>query len=384
MFSPLSRKKALKDSKLSLKDIDAVAVTGGPGLVGALLVGLGSAAGLALGASLDLCRQCARPMAQQVRGAVFMCVAAVTLGPGSVLILLADPFLYQEAIVWSIAGVMLAVNFYWRWLHSSNTRYLALTVVFCIFAAGARPTTVLVGVVLGVAVLIVHRRHVSLRSNVAVAGVGLIVLPVLFSFGVLFLKFDQPSPPPNGYRNPTGEEVQRTAPCDHGFENHPKFLPTNLLAYFRPDAVRLYKDWPNVRFRFNWCDGPNHPTYLWPLKVGDMYVERTTSLPDIMPIPLVAAGIATYAAVRRRKIKELVVLAAVATIGLITSTLFGMTSRYLGDFYPLLAIGLAMSATVLGSAKRKSTLVTLTYIVLVLVLWSLLANASLLTRYRWS
>ena len=41
--------QALKDSKLSLKDIDAVAVTGGPGLVGALLVGVGSAAGLALG-----------------------------------------------------------------------------------------------------------------------------------------------------------------------------------------------------------------------------------------------------------------------------------------------------------------------------------------------
>jgi len=41
--------QALTDSKISLKDIDAVAVTGGPGLVGALLVGVGSAAGLALG-----------------------------------------------------------------------------------------------------------------------------------------------------------------------------------------------------------------------------------------------------------------------------------------------------------------------------------------------
>jgi N6-L-threonylcarbamoyladenine synthase len=41
--------QALKDSKISLKDIDAVAVTGGPGLVGALLVGVGSTAGLALG-----------------------------------------------------------------------------------------------------------------------------------------------------------------------------------------------------------------------------------------------------------------------------------------------------------------------------------------------
>jgi hypothetical protein len=344
------------------------------------------AAGLAFGASLDLCRQFARPMARQARGAVFMCVAAVTLGPGSVLILLADPFLYQEAIVWSIAGVMLAVNFYWRWLHSSNTRYLALTVVSCIFAASARPTTVLVGVILGVAVLIAHRQHVSLRSNVAVAAAGLIVLPVLFSFGVLFLKFDQPSPPPNAYRNPTGEEVQPTAPCEHGFENHPKFLPTNLLAYFRPDAVRLYKDWPNVRFRTGYCIGPNSPTYLWPLKTGDLYVEKTTSLTDIMPIPVLAAGIATYAAVRRKKTKELVVLAAVATIGLMASSTIAMTSRYLGDFYPLLAIGLAMSATVLGTAKRKSTLVTLTYIVLVLVLvlWSLLANASLLSRYRWS
>ena len=44
-----SIEKALVDSKLSLIDIDAVAVTAGPGLVGALLVGVASASGLALG-----------------------------------------------------------------------------------------------------------------------------------------------------------------------------------------------------------------------------------------------------------------------------------------------------------------------------------------------
>ena len=44
-----SFEKALIDSKLSLSDIDAVAVTAGPGLVGALLVGVASASGLALG-----------------------------------------------------------------------------------------------------------------------------------------------------------------------------------------------------------------------------------------------------------------------------------------------------------------------------------------------
>ena len=42
-------KKALSDAKVSLADIDAIAVTAGPGLVGALLVGVGSAAGLAIG-----------------------------------------------------------------------------------------------------------------------------------------------------------------------------------------------------------------------------------------------------------------------------------------------------------------------------------------------
>ncbi len=41
--------RAVTESKISLRDIDAVAVTAGPGLVGALLVGVASASGLAQG-----------------------------------------------------------------------------------------------------------------------------------------------------------------------------------------------------------------------------------------------------------------------------------------------------------------------------------------------
>ena len=40
--------KAISDAKISLNDLDAVAVTAGPGLVGALLVGTSAAAGLAI------------------------------------------------------------------------------------------------------------------------------------------------------------------------------------------------------------------------------------------------------------------------------------------------------------------------------------------------
>jgi N6-L-threonylcarbamoyladenine synthase len=44
-----SIERAIKDAQISLSDIDAVAVTAGPGLVGALLVGVASASGLAQG-----------------------------------------------------------------------------------------------------------------------------------------------------------------------------------------------------------------------------------------------------------------------------------------------------------------------------------------------
>jgi N6-L-threonylcarbamoyladenine synthase len=44
-----SIERAIKDAQISLSNIDAVAVTAGPGLVGALLVGVASASGLAQG-----------------------------------------------------------------------------------------------------------------------------------------------------------------------------------------------------------------------------------------------------------------------------------------------------------------------------------------------
>lgn len=49
-----SIERALKDAKVSLKNLDAISVTAGPGLVGALLVGTSSAAGLAQGLGIPL------------------------------------------------------------------------------------------------------------------------------------------------------------------------------------------------------------------------------------------------------------------------------------------------------------------------------------------
>jgi N6-L-threonylcarbamoyladenine synthase len=47
-------KQALSDAKISLNDLDAIAVTAGPGLIGALVVGTSSAQGLAIGLNKPL------------------------------------------------------------------------------------------------------------------------------------------------------------------------------------------------------------------------------------------------------------------------------------------------------------------------------------------
>ena len=49
-----SIERALRDARVSLADLDAIAVTAGPGLVGALLVGTSAAAGLAQGLDIPL------------------------------------------------------------------------------------------------------------------------------------------------------------------------------------------------------------------------------------------------------------------------------------------------------------------------------------------
>jgi N6-L-threonylcarbamoyladenine synthase len=49
-----SIERAVKDAKISLRDLDAIAVTAGPGLVGALLVGTASASGLSQGLGIPL------------------------------------------------------------------------------------------------------------------------------------------------------------------------------------------------------------------------------------------------------------------------------------------------------------------------------------------
>jgi len=342
------------------------------------------AAGIALFAALDLCRQGAVGLAPK-QASVFMGIAAVALGPGSVLVLLADPYVYQEAIIWSVALVMVAVNLFWRWWNGGPNVLLAATALACTAAAGTRVTTIFVGPLLAVAVAFKWRTALFTNRRLLASVAALVVAPAVLSLGGLYLKFGQFSTPLEAYRNPTGLAPDTTIMCWPAGGGHPaaENLTTNLFAYLRPDSVRVVLDVSPIRFRFVWC-GTAAPTLVWPRTTFFGYFpDKHTSITTTMPLATLATVFVAVMAVRRRRPSHLLLLSAVASSLVFVLTLPFVTARYLGEFYPLVATGLALSTTYWSSTARGRRRIWLASLAAASLMWSVVAVASLFTRYGW-
>ena len=340
------------------------------------------AAGIALFAALDLCRQQTNQMTPR-QANVFMAIAAVALGPGSVVVFLADPHVYQEAIIWSVALVLVAITLFWRWSTGGSNRLLIGVALACTFAAGARPTTMLVGPVLAVAVVFNLRSQLFVRCLVFASTVTLLVAPALLSFGGLYLKFGQLSTPAAAYLNPTGTPVTNVDACESTTEVSTASIPTNLLAYLRPDSVRITLEESPVRFRFAGC-ASNAPTLVWPRDsyVG-YYPEKHTSITATMPLATLATVFATVMAIRRRRWDVLSPIVATATSAASILVVPALSARYLGDIYSLTVVGLALSAGLWSRVAPGKTRVWLVGAAAFSLVWSVVAIASLFTRYAW-
>lgn len=345
---------------------------------------------LALGAAisiwcaLDLVRR-ALSRLRLVRRSTRACViilAGLCLGPGSVLVMLSDPYMYQEAIMWSIAGSMVAINLLWRWWNERRIWQLTGATVAAVFSAGSRPTSVGFGVVVAIGFSWLLWRRSELNRSLVVRLAMLAALPVLFTFGVFYLKFGSPFLSYSLYasKNETLLEL------NDGTETGPRFIPTAAFMYLRPDAVRFSQEWPFVRFRFgDTRDGFEPPKYLPPLRENSMYVEETTSLTSSMPLASLAiiVGVAASALTRRRH--ELVLLGAAATIGVVMMLGWGLTTRYLCDMYPFVALGAVCavaSVPKIDSWSRRTRYSAAAGAFLASA-YSIGVMVSLITRYAW-
>jgi hypothetical protein len=355
------------------------------------------AAGVSLWAALNLCLRILQkgPASGNRRtNAIAMVLVALTLGPGSVLVLIFDPYVYQEAIMWSVAGVLVATNLYWRWVNERRTWQIIGVAVACACSAGSRPTTAFVALLLlsGIALTLFKEKSLRKRSILGLATLAL--LPLLMSFGVLMLKMGTPQQDFNKYESKAA--LQNVADNNNGSLSYSaRYIPTTVFTYLRPDALRFTTEWPWIQFRF----GPNTETtlaneksteldsitYLPPLPKNSMLLERITSLTNIMPLALFATLFAAVAFLRKRQWHYLLLLAAVSTAPIILFVQFSIAARYLADFYPLLALGTVFSVTLIPEfEKLKVTTRRLLFTAMSLsIIFSVLAVTMLSVEYTW-
>jgi len=328
---------------------------------------LGVAVLLAYWAALQLMQQALRHpvIASQPRTAVlgYAIVGALALGPGSSLVFLTRPAVYEEAIAWGIACFLIAVNQVWRWL-AREVRSLVPAVLFAIGAANARPTMAAACGVLGLVVAALAYLRTPGR-RLSTAALAICLLPGLTAAGVLYLKVRSPFPDHHLSEMMTKAPHWRIILNKNGDRTAGlMFAPTELFAYLRPDALMRTRAWPFLDFR----DWREMMIWLPPLPEDGAYVERFSSLTVTMPLACIinlcaavwlAAGAWRFrsssedgvvaAAPQRSLTREEWLLAAgtfvsATSLILFTVTTVGITNRYLADFYPLCAVGFALGA----------------------------------------
>lgn len=332
----------------------------------------------------------------------YAALVALALGPGGTLVFVSRPAVYEEALAWGVAGLLLAMNHVWAW-RNGETRRLWPAVVFAVGAANARPTAAPASVVLGLLVAAWCYQEGRGRRALA-AALCISILPGLTAAGVFWLKLRAPIPSvlmnKQVQEAPHWRDILRR---NGGRTAGLIFTPTALTAYFRPDSVTYQPEWPYFDFRFR------QATITWvpPLPKDGAYVEPIASLTATMPLAwllnLAAVLWLTREAWRAldgrnddtgsrvgRLLKQPWVtgaglLVSAAAMTPLTMTTVGITTRYLADFYATSAVGVACAPfLILPWLDRRPALAwPCAGIAALLVVWSVVVTLSLHTRLVW-
>jgi hypothetical protein len=333
-------------------------------------------------------------------------VGALALGAGGTLLFVTRPAVFEEASAWGVAFILLALNYVWAWSARDARGRLVPAVLFGIAAANARPTAATACGVLGLVAAGWCWRTKASRRTVA-AALCLSLLPGLTAAGVFWLKLRTPIP--SVLLNKQVQEaphwkviLERNGGRTAGM----LFIPTALVAYFRPDAVIRRSEWPFFDFRFP----PESILWVAPLPAGGAYVERVTSLTATMPLAWIVTlavaiwlGVGAWRLVTGRASRpsssssscqgtlvlnwEQWILAAgllisAAAMAALTITTVGITNRYLSDFFATSAVGIALGHRVILPlvARRPIVGAGAGLAALLLVGWSIVVALSLTTH----
>ena len=256
-------------------------------MTAALVLAMGSALAIAYHLFADVPR---------TRWTSFLALAdRSALGPASVLMMAARPAVYEEAIAWSVAFALLGIYCFVRWWAAPRWGWGVLMAISLGLSAGARPTTVTVGVALGAGIVLralLDRRERPRLGRDLSFGAVVAVVSVVACLGGYWLKFHTPTPSlllNQQIGGPTAQpywlNIRR---LNHNVLQGPRFIPSTLLAYLRPDGLSFSSAFPFVNLRF----GPTAGTRYIGIPAGAMYVEPFSTVPDDMPL-FIAVVLAT-------------------------------------------------------------------------------------------
>lgn len=337
------------------------------------------ASGIAIWAVVDLSRRMLHATGgeQSTWAPWSMASASLLIGPAGLLLLLMDPYVYQESLAWAAAGTLVAANYVFRWWQSRSPHLLVVATIALVVASGARPTPAFVGAVVAMGLWTTTRKenHRDSRTNTRLLAMAFV--PIVTTFGVMMLKFGTPLPPTDSYESRMTRDIQYVATINPGPSSGVKIIPTTLFAYMRPDALRFESSPPFVKLRFGnpaWGVGYERIAFLPPLPKDYLYVERTTSLVALTPLGVAAVIGALAISIRKPRRRIHLILFVSATVQpFIMLMTWGVSLRYLADFYPLVALSIAILvplAAKLGSQSSQARRLTTTFVAL-LTAWSL-------------
>ena len=325
---------------------------------------------LAVGSALAVLRRLLRRTSGASSRWYVAIPAAIALGPGSVLITLARPAVYEEAIVWAVGFLCLSTYCLMRWWSALDRRWAVLLTASLVLGSCARPTALAASGVMGIAagVRIFSSSDSARRTPRSLATVGVIGgLPIIAGLGVFTLKFGTPFPSLLLNQQVGGPSADPNwialRKANHGQLQGFRFVPTALLAYLRPDTLVFTHQFPYVNYRF--------PTFamikMLGLQPGSMYEAPVSSITDAMPLAIVLGLFGLCQGLRSMVTSrfQFIMVAlraptawcalALGAAWYVTLSSVGLTNRYLGDVYPLVALGLSYGTARLVESLSKTS-----------------------------
>lgn len=345
------------------------------------------AAGIGTWSSLDILRQSLNTKTSEFLGVtnrrLTFILGALLLGSGGALTTLSQAKVYREAIIWMVACILLAFAMALRWMESGSNSHLILTLIAAVGATNSRPSAIPPMIGLGIWIYLKHhRRDSTLQISLSSISFAILVLPAATALFVFFLKFRALYPPTKQSAGYSSEAVQRYLRLNNGVLQGPRFSVTNLVQYFRPDSVRYSRarPWAHVLV-------PNEraPILVSPVKPGGMYFEPTASITNTMPVQMALTMVAVVPGLAKWKLKNLAVsihgrilVLLAASTPLLVITTWSNTGRYVGDFFPLIAVGtIAGGVSLLVHTSNSRHLRTWLYVLIAVAGYFTLVQFSL-------